>query len=216
MQRADDHAADPDVTVHWSVQEGLLLYPRGKDPQIIAAIKDLRNTVAAFKWSGHLGAWFRPQSVGVSVSTVPIDRVAQALRKAGLVVRVERGETTDLGTANERRQDHKFWRADLYADRAGDALVRGAETEARADRVRDDIPVGAPTRRAERAEARADRLDEKAADDFSYAQHAAGAAQNLPARPARSAVTATHTPTEARRRPPPRPPSRAPRAKRLP
>jgi predicted RNA methylase len=200
VQRADDHADDPDVTVHWSVQEGLLLYTRGKDPKIIAAIKDLRNTVAAFKWSGHLGAWFRPQSVGVSVSTVPIDRVAQALRKAGLVVRVERGETTDLGTANERRQDHKFWRADLYADRAGDALVRGTETEQRAERLRDDIPVGAPTRRAERAEARADRLDEKAADDFSYAQHAAGAAQNLAARAASYDVTATITRKEAERR----------------
>jgi len=198
--RAADWADDPDVTVHWSVQEGLLLRTRGKDPKIIAAIKDLRNSVAAFKWKSNLGAWFRPQSVGVSVSTVPIDRVAQALRKAGLVVRVERGETTDLGTANERRQDHKFWRADLYADRAGNALVRGAEAETRADRMRADIPVGAPTRKAERAEARADRLDQKAADDFSYAEGAAGAAQNLAARAASYDVTATITRKEAERR----------------
>ncbi len=200
-QRANDYADDPDVTVHWSVQEGLLLYTRGKDPKIIDAIRALRGSVAGFKWSRPLGAWYRPQSVGVSVSTTPIDAVARELRRAGLVVRVERGGTdVVLGEANERRQDHKFWRADLYAGRAGAAVGRGEAFEDKADAIRADIPVGAPTRRAERAEARAERAEEKAEGEYAYAGHAASAAENLARTAAGYDVTAEITRKQAERR----------------
>jgi len=199
-QRAQDWAEDPDITVHWSVENGLLLYTRGKDAKIIAAIRGVRGVGAHFKWSRTLGAWFRPQSVGVSESTANIDAIAKQLRQAGMVVRVERGETTSLGEANERRQEHKFMRADRYADRAGDALVRAGDTEARADAIRAEVPVGAATRRAERMEARADRLDAKAEGDLEYVQHAASVAQNLARTAASYDVTAELTRKQAERR----------------
>lgn len=200
-QRALDWADDPDVTVHWSVKEGLLLYTRGKVQKIVDAIRALRGTVAGFKWSRNLGAWFRPQSVGVSVSTTNIDAVARELRRAGLVVRVERGDSdVVLGEANERRQDHKLWRADLYADRAGAAVERGGGYEAKADAIRADIPVGAPTRRAERAEARAERAEGKAEGEYAYAEHAAGVAENLARTAAGYDVTAEITRKQAERR----------------
>ena len=179
-REAMDHPDDPDVALEWSAQTGLLLHTRGKDPKIIAAIRGLRtNRIASFKWSSHLGAWFRPQSVGVSESTTNIDGVADALRKAGMVVAVERGNVGALGEANVRRQSHKFWRAERYAARGETALERASESEARAESIRGDLPVGAPTKRAERAEARAERAEAKAEGELEYAAHAAGRSERL-------------------------------------
>lgn len=180
MRDADDSPVDPDVTVHWSVQQGLLLYTRGKESKIIAGIRAVRGRGMGFKWSSNLGAWYRPQSVGVSESTADIDRIAAALRAQGLVVAVERGEAArSLGEANVRRQGHKERRSDVYAGRAERASERATEFESRAEAVVADLPVGAPTRRAERAEARAERLEGKAAEELAYVERAAGASANL-------------------------------------
>lgn len=199
--RASDEAEDPDITVHWSVQQGLLLYTRGKDPKIIAAIRGLRDEGIGFNWGRTLGAWYRPQSVGVSESTVPIDRVARGLRKQGMVVRVERGEAAaSLGEANERRQEHKFWRAGRYEQGAAIAEERGAAHEARAAQIVADVPVGAPTRQAERAEARSEREEARAQEDYDAAARRAGAAASLAHTAASYDTTATITRKEAERR----------------
>lgn len=196
-----DATEDPDITVEWSAESGLLLYTRGKVQKIIDAIKGLRHQrIATFKWSGHMGAWFRPQSVGVSVSTVDIDLVADALRAAGMRVAVDRGEVGTLGAANERRSDHKEWRAERYAERAGDALAEGERLAGEASRIRGEVPVGAPTRRAERMEARADRRDAGAVEEAEYVEHAAQRAENLARTAAGYDVTATITRKQAERR----------------
>lgn len=199
--RATDEAEDPDITVHWSVQNGLLLYTRGKDPKLIAAIRALRGNGMHFKWGSSIGAWFRPQSVGVSESTLPIDRVAKALREQGIVVRVERGEAAgSLGEANERRQEHKFWRSSRYEQGAAIAEERGAAHEARAAQIVADVPVGAPTRQAERAEARSEREEGRAQEDYEAAARRAGAAASLAQTAASYDTTATITRKEAERR----------------
>lgn len=195
-----DNPDDPDITVHWSVEQGLLLYTRGKESKIIAAIRAVRGRGMGFKWSGSLGAWYRPQSVGVSESTVNIDYVVRALREQGMVVAVERGETKVLGEANARRQGHKFWRAEGYAERAERGLERADERIARADDIRRDLPVGAPTARADRAEARADKAEAKAIEHTAYVEHAAGAAQNLAATAASYDTTAEITRKQAEKR----------------
>lgn len=198
---AADNPDDPDITVHWSVQNGLLLYTRGKEEKIIAAIRAVRGRGMGFKWSSNLGAWYRPQSVGVSESTVDIDRVARALREQGMVVAVERGEAAkSLGDANTRRQEHKFWRAEGYAGRAETATERAAEAEARAAEIRSQVPVGAATRRAERMEARADRAEGQAAEHLQYVEHAASAAQNLAATAAGYDTTVEITRKQAEKR----------------
>lgn len=199
-REASDNPENPDITVHWSVQQGLLLYTRGKVPAIIDAIKAIRGRGMGFKWSGNLGAWYRPQSVGVSESTVDIDRVANALRKQGMVVAVERGDSGSLGDANTRRQDHKFWRAEGYAGRAETAVERASESEARAASIRADLPVGAATKQADRAEARAERLEGQAAEHLQYAVHATGVSQNLARTATGYDTTAAITRKEAEKR----------------
>lgn len=198
---ARDNPDDPDITVHWSVQNGLLLYTRGKEAKIIAAIRAVRGRGMGFKWSSNLGAWYRPQSVGVSESTTNIDRVARALREQGMVVAVERGEAAkSLGDANTRRQEHKFWRAEGYAGRAETAAERASEAEARAAEIRSQVPVGAATRKAERMEERAERAEGQAAEHLQYVGHAASAAQNLAATAAGYDTTVEITRKQAEKR----------------
>ena len=198
---ARDNPDDPDITVHWSVQNGLLLYTRGKEAKIIAAIRAVRGRGMGFKWSSNLGAWYRPQSVGVSESTTNIDRVARALREQGMVVAVERGEAAKaLGDANTRRQEHKFWRAEGYAGRAETAAERASEAEARAAEIRSQVPVGAATRKAERMEERAERAEGQAAEHLQYVGHAASAAQNLAATAAGYDTTVEITRKQAEKR----------------
>jgi len=193
-----DNPENPDVTVEWSAESGLLIHTRGKDPAIMAAIRGLR--VARFKWSRTMGCYYRPQSVGVSESTVDIDRVAGELRTAGLTVAVDRGEVGSLGDANVRRQAHKFWRAERYAQRGEAALEKATGFETRADGIRADLPVGAPTKRAERAEERAERAEAKAGDELAYAGHAASVSENLARVAAGYETTATLTRREAEKR----------------
>lgn len=200
VREANDNPDDPDITVHWSVEQGLLLYTRGKEDRIIAAIRAVRGRGMGFKWSSSLGAWYRPQSVGVSESTVDIDRVANALRQHGMVVAVERGQSRTLGQANARRQDHKFWRAEGYVARAEGAVERAEEADAKAASILADVPVGASTRRAERAEERAERQGEKAAEHLEYVEHAASAAQNLARTAAGYETTAQISRKEAEKR----------------
>lgn len=196
-----DNVADPDVTVSWSPQEGLLIRTRGKDPAIIDAVRSLgRDRIAHFNWSRNLVAYYKPQSVGVSYSTTDIDTVVRGLRKAGLRVAVVRGQTGTLGEANQRRQDHKFWRSDLYAERAERAVEKADERLERATQITRDIPVGAPTQRAERAEARAERMEAKAAEHLDYTQLAASRSVGLAATAAGYDVTAELDRKKAERR----------------
>ena len=198
---ANDNPEDPDVTVEWSAQSGMLIHTRGKDPVVIAAIRGLRGArIAGFKWSRTMGCWFRPQSVGVSESTVDIDLVANGLRKAGLVVAVDRGAVASLGDANVRRQAHKFWRAERYADRGAQALDKATAFEDRAGSIRADLPVGAPSTRAERAEARAERAEAKAGGELEYAGHAAGVSEHLARVAAGYETTTTLTRRDAEKR----------------
>jgi hypothetical protein len=197
---AADNPENPDITVHWSVENGLLLHTRGKIQSIIDAIKSVRGRGMGFKWSRTLGAWYRPQSVGVSESTTNIDAVAKALRDQGMVVAVERGETKVLGEANERRQEHKFWRAEGYENRAVGAVDKSREAEERAAAIREQVPVGAATRKAERMEARADRAEGEAAAHLEYVGAAAATAQNLARTAAGYDVTVTITRKEAEKR----------------
>ena len=198
---AQDNPENPDVTVEWSAQTGMLIHTRGKDPAVIAAIKGLRGSWSgSFRWSRTMGCWFRPQSVGVSESTIDIDRVAGGLRKAGLTVAVDRGVVGTLGDANVRRQAHKFWRAERYAQGGEKALEKATGFEERAGSIRSDLPVGAPTARAERAEARAERAEGKAEGELEYAEHAASVSENLAAVAAGYETTATITRREAEKR----------------
>lgn len=193
-----DNPENPDVTVEWSAESGLLIHTRGKVDAIITAIRGLRS--ARFKWSRTMGCYYRPQSVGVSESTVDIDRVAGELRAAGLTVAVDRGEVGSLGDANARRQEHKFWRAERYAQRGEAALEKATGFEERAGSIRSDLPVGAPTKRAERAEERAERAEAKAGDELAYAGHAASVSENLARTAAGYETTATLTRREAEKR----------------
>lgn len=193
-----DNPDNPHVTLSWNPQEGMFLRTRGKESAIISAVRGLRGV--RFKWSSNLGLYYRPQSVGVSESTVSIDYVARQLREAGLVVAIERGDVSTLGVANTRRQEHKFWRAEGYAERAEGAIDKSDEARARAADLRSDLPVGAASRQAERAEARADRADAKAGEHLDYATHAAGAAQSLAHTAAGYDTTVTLTRKQAERR----------------
>ena len=189
-----DNPENPHVTVSWSPQEGLIIVTRGKEQAIIDAVRNLNTKrIARFKWSHHLQFYYRPQSVGVSYSTADIDAIVQSLRDDGLVVAVERGEISALGVANERRQEHKFWRADVHAGRAERAVERADERIDRAATIREDLPVGAATARAERAEARAERAEEKASEHLAYGQRATGAAESLARQAASFDVTAALT-----------------------
>ena len=88
---AQDDPENPDVTVMWASDTGVMIHPRrlrgGKTHAVIAAVKGLRQSgIGDFQWASMLYCWMRPGRE----STIDIDRVASSLREAGLVVAVAR------------------------------------------------------------------------------------------------------------------------------
>ncbi len=77
------------LILHFSPEEGLVI--RGNTRPYAPAIKALKDLGEGyyFKWSGSMGAWYRPKSRGLSNSPIDLARVTQELADAGATVALD-------------------------------------------------------------------------------------------------------------------------------
>ncbi|MFO0561172.1 MAG: DUF3560 domain-containing protein [Polyangiales bacterium] len=98
----------------------------------------------AFKWFAPKRLWFRQQSRGRAKPSVPLERVAEALRKRGATVRVEQSEAIDEAEANEFRAHLLRDRAERLEERAEKKASAASAKHAAVRGIADMIPFGQP------------------------------------------------------------------------
>jgi hypothetical protein len=143
---------DVDLVVTHTLEEGTTI--TGNTRPWAEAIKGLGM---AFKWFAPKRLWYRQQSRGRAAPTVPLERVAEGLRRRGATVRIEQPEVIDDVEANEFRADLLREKSARLEQRA-EKKERAAEAKhAAAGRIADNIPLGQPILVGHHSEKRARR-----------------------------------------------------------
>ncbi len=141
-----------DLVVAHTLEEGTTI--TGDTRPWAEAIKGLRM---AFKWFGPKRLWYRQQSRGRAAPSVPLERVAEELRRRGATVRVEQPEAIDAAEANEFRAEMLREKSERLSERA-ENKERAAEGKHAAMRaIADHIPFGQPILVGHHSEKRARR-----------------------------------------------------------
>ena len=149
---ATDGAPSVDLVVTHTLEEGTTI--TGDTRPWAEAIKGLRM---AFKWFGPKRLWYRQQSRGRAAPSVPLERVAEELRRRGATVRVEQPEAIDDADANEFRAGLLREKSEQLNERA-EKKERAAEGKHAAVRgIADHIPFGQPILVGHHSEKRARR-----------------------------------------------------------
>jgi hypothetical protein len=143
---------DVDLVVTHTLEEGTTI--TGNTRPWAEAIKGLGM---AFKWFAPKRLWYRQQSRGRAAPTVPLERVAEGLRKRGATVRIELPEVIDDVEANEFRADLLREKSARLGQRA-EKKERAAEAKHAAVRgIAEHIPFGQPILVGHHSEKRARR-----------------------------------------------------------
>jgi hypothetical protein len=141
-----------DLVVTHTLEEGTTI--TGNTRPWAEAIKGLGM---AFKWFAPKRLWYRQQSRGRAAPSVPLERVAEALRRRGATVRVEQPEVIDDVEANEFRADLLREKSSRLEQRA-EKKEQAAEAKHAAMRaIADQIPLGQPILVGHHSEKRARR-----------------------------------------------------------
>ncbi|MFO0562434.1 MAG: DUF3560 domain-containing protein [Polyangiales bacterium] len=98
----------------------------------------------AFKWFAPKRLWYRQQSRGRAAPTVALERVAEALRKRGATVRVERPDAIDEADANEFLAHLLRDRAERLEERSEKKERAASAKHAAVRGIADMIPLGQP------------------------------------------------------------------------
>lgn len=136
---ATDGTTSVDLVVTHTLEEGTTI--TGDTRPWVEAIKGLGM---AFKWFGPKRLWYRQQSRGRAAPSVPLERVAEELRRRGATVRVEHPEAIDAADANEFRAELLREKSERLSARAEkkERAAQGKHAAVRA--IADHIPLGQP------------------------------------------------------------------------
>lgn len=127
------HTDDPDLVLAHSAEQGTTITTRPDERTWNDTIKNLGM---GFKWWREGKRWYRSQSRGFAVPSVPLEVIASRLASAGARVKVESIHEVSASEAAEIRREHLSERAERYEQRAAVAAEKLAAMEA---------PMKAPT-----------------------------------------------------------------------